>query len=277
MARRKSQPLFIDLIEIASLIPWWVCLFCALLSYVGFHYLAGIPVPTPTGLQDLSGSITYNAIKTFSCFLKFFVPTAFVIGGIVAIFKRKKRFKLLEAQTGIESIRTMKWQEFELLVGEAFRRLGYQVKELGGPGADGGIDLILYKDEKKYIVQCKRWKTYTVSVQPVRELFGVMHAQAADGCIFVSSGRYTKDALQFAHGKPIELVDGSQLVRLVRLVQSSGGSSIGIPEAEITPGARGCPVCGSAMVRRVAKKGINAGQTFWGCLKYPACKGTLSE
>lgn len=35
-----------------------------------------------------------------------------------------------------------------------------------------------------------------------------------------------------------------------------------------------CPSCGAAMVRRVAKKGVNSGREFWGCSRYPACKGT---
>jgi restriction system protein len=36
-----------------------------------------------------------------------------------------------------------------------------------------------------------------------------------------------------------------------------------------------CPQCGSPMVLRTAKTGKNAGHQFWGCSKYPACKGLL--
>lgn len=35
-----------------------------------------------------------------------------------------------------------------------------------------------------------------------------------------------------------------------------------------------CPQCGSLMALRTAKSGKNAGQHFWGCTKYPECKGT---
>lgn len=34
-----------------------------------------------------------------------------------------------------------------------------------------------------------------------------------------------------------------------------------------------CPKCGKDMVRRVAKSGANAGNSFWGCSQYPACRG----
>ena len=35
-----------------------------------------------------------------------------------------------------------------------------------------------------------------------------------------------------------------------------------------------CPRCHSAMRLRTATKGNNAGHKFWGCSKYPRCKGT---
>jgi restriction system protein len=35
-----------------------------------------------------------------------------------------------------------------------------------------------------------------------------------------------------------------------------------------------CPVCSSAMKLRNAKRGANAGSSFWGCTGYPQCKGT---
>jgi restriction system protein len=35
-----------------------------------------------------------------------------------------------------------------------------------------------------------------------------------------------------------------------------------------------CPVCASLMALRTARKGPRAGSQFWGCTKYPDCKGT---
>ncbi|WP_025856746.1 topoisomerase DNA-binding C4 zinc finger domain-containing protein [Pseudomonas sp. CHM02] len=37
-----------------------------------------------------------------------------------------------------------------------------------------------------------------------------------------------------------------------------------------------CPSCGASMVRRTARKGKHTGRQFWGCSKFPACKGTRS-
>lgn len=35
-----------------------------------------------------------------------------------------------------------------------------------------------------------------------------------------------------------------------------------------------CPKCGKPMIKRVAKKGVNAGNEFWSCSGYPECNGT---
>ena len=36
----------------------------------------------------------------------------------------------------------------------------------------------------------------------------------------------------------------------------------------------GCPKCRSPMRLRIAKKGKNPGHKFWGCSRFPRCKGT---
>jgi endonuclease YncB( thermonuclease family) len=38
--------------------------------------------------------------------------------------------------------------------------------------------------------------------------------------------------------------------------------------------AANCPVCSSTMVLRTARQGRNAGNQFWGCSRYPACRAT---
>ena len=35
-----------------------------------------------------------------------------------------------------------------------------------------------------------------------------------------------------------------------------------------------CPLCSSSMVLRTARRGRNSGSQFWGCSRYPACRGT---
>jgi len=44
-------------------------------------------------------------------------------------------------------------------------------------------------------------------------------------------------------------------------------------QQQIESGAPACPECGKPMRRREAKAGKHAGEPFWGCTGYPACKG----
>ncbi len=37
-----------------------------------------------------------------------------------------------------------------------------------------------------------------------------------------------------------------------------------------------CPKCNGLMVKRVSKKGDNAGREFWGCKNFPKCRGVVS-
>lgn len=200
----------------------------------------------------------------------------FLVGAVLSFIGSLRRKKLLDNIDKMESIRRLGWQEFELLVGEYFRRNGYTVTENGGGGADGGIDLVLTKASQKTIVQCKRWKIVQVGVAPVRELYGVMVAEHASNCIFVSSGNYTQEALAFAQGKPIELIDGNTLYNLINEVRRSKTIAYTSAQKTAPENTVTCPKCGSDMVLRTAKKGSKMGNQFYGCSRYPSCNGTLS-
>jgi restriction system protein len=210
----------------------------------------------------------------------------FAFGAILAVVSlaagfagwnlRRKQTAFLRQHVDIDWLNKLSWQDFERQVAEMYLRNGYQVEEVGGGGADGGVDLRIHLNGRTSIVQCKRWKTYKVGVKPVRELFGVMAGEQADRAIFITSGIYTDEALRFATGKPLELVDGAQLAQMLRQVQSSlrpglvtptfpGSAPNQTPLSAAAPARPKCPSCGSDMVLRRAKKGPNAGRGFWGC------------
>jgi len=183
-----------------------------------------------------------------------------LLGGLAGILRRVDWRSLLSRQSGLTSIRAESWQDFEPLIAEAYRRRGYRVKMRGGPGADGGVDLELEGQDGRIVVQCKQRTRGTIGVEVVRALFGVMIHETADRAILVTSASFTDAARAFAANKPIELIDGKALARLIR-------------EAHVAAETPPCPKCGKPMVWRTARKGGHAGESFWGCSTYPACKG----
>jgi restriction system protein len=213
---------------------------------------------------------------------QYLVPFVCLVGAGVSAWRRRSRVGLLDgvsARRAGNGVADMSWQDFERLVGKAFRRQDFRVVERGGNGVDGGVDLVLRKDAERFLVQCKHWRAYTVGVQPVRELYGVMASNNASGGFFVTSGTFTDEAIRFAHGLNLELIDGVRLRRLIAEVSTRTPTGpVDRPPAQSLPqeahGSVECPVCRGAMVRRTAKRGPSAGRAFWGCGGYPACRGT---
>lgn len=279
MAKRKDDSVFEALFELSSLLPWWAGVLLAVIAYALLHRYAIAPVPTQVGPGQIGDMVAGQLFKTLATFCQYIVPMTLIGGATASYFGKRKRERLArnvaESSRG-DAMRQMTWLEFEMLVGQVFRMQGYTVTETGGGGADGGIDLVLKKGNERFLVQCKQWKAFKVSVNIVRELYGVMAAQGAAGGFVVTSGVFTEDAKAFAKGKNVALIDGAMLTALAK----QAGATIGAAQAPSNTATTSytakpnCPRCGSAMVRRVAKKGANAGSEFWGCSAYPQCRGT---
>jgi len=284
MARRSKNSTFEDLVLIASRLPWWLCMILATFAWFGLHALAMRPIAPPTPSINLSTVIIAQLVRTAASAAQYLVPMLLVAGALVSIVGRWQRRTLLDsvAEGGAtSSVQNLTWQQFEQLTGEAFRRRGFTVTENATLGADGGIDLRLHKGGEKYLVQCKQWRALKVGVGVVRELYGVMAAERAAGGFVVTSGRFTKEARDFAQGRNVELIDGTVLQQWIRRVgKASPVNPVGTPidhdhtASQQMDGTVSCPRCQAAMVRRMAKRGPNAGSSFWGCSQYPACRGT---
>ncbi len=184
--------------------------------------------------------------------------------------------------SGKAQIESADWREFERLTARALRNSGFDVRENHSvlAEADGGVDLVAYRGGKSYVVQCKHWRRTEVDVKVVRELFGVMSARGDDGCILVCTGGFTKPARSWSQAKPVTLLHGDALgkmlegSRLEKVIPiQSAAERREIQRRNRTGRGLSCPVCGADMALRKAKQGPSAGQEFWGCTRYPQCRG----
>lgn len=273
MAKRKESGM-----ELIASMPWPVGFVLGIVAYIAIRYGVGwyastVNSPVAQGFGKLASSGAYAPFA-------WLVLTLCWVGAVISFVRRRHRKHLLETQTGLDSLRKMSWREFEMLVGEAFRRQGYAVSETGLGGPDGGIDLVLHKDGKNTLVQCKQWKTQRVDVKVVREMFGLLMDRGAAAVKIVAIGDYTADARRFAKGKAIELINGETLLAMVREVQtalparsvmasSSPANNVKLEAADSINLV--CPKCGANMIRRLNRK---SNEAFWGCAKYPSCRGT---
>jgi restriction system protein len=284
MARTKKTSPAEDLLVLIALLPWWAGVGLAILCYGVLHALAA-PVTAPIAQPGQMGQYVARMLfKSLAYYGQFIVPVICLAGAALSAWRCRQRRTLVAKVTQNPTASVLdglSWREFEQFVAEGFRLQGYEVIETGGSGADGGVDLILNKGGDKFFVQCKQWKAYKVGVGVVRELYGVMAAKGAAGGFVVTSGRFTEPAREFANGRNLKLVDGPLLLRLLQQAQAVHHRKAPMITAPAAPARTEtdsaiptCQTCTKPMVRRMAKRGGQAGIAFRGCAGYPACKGT---
>jgi restriction system protein len=274
VGRRRDETFFDNMLDLLTVTPAWVGPVLAAALFVVVRFMLP-PLFGPRDDGPDTGIVIRQVLPVVALFLGGLVMLAWLVAEFTKFLDRRR----LDEQTGLDSIRELSWQEFERLVCEAYRRKGYLAETVGSASSDGGVDIRLTGHGETVLVQAKHWRVYRVGVRVVRELLGVVSSAHADRGIVVTSGGFTKDAQRFAmDSHKIELMDGQQLAALVSGVQSGAVSSPSrkpepAPIASATSSPT-CPSCGTTMVRRTARRGPQAGSAFWGCPKYPACRGT---
>lgn len=136
---------------------------------------------------------------------------------------------------GGENIAAMDWEDFEHLVRELFEKEfskgGGEVK-VTQSSRDGGIDAVAFDPDPvrggKIVIQAKRY-TRTVGVSAVRDLFGTVMNEGANKGILVTTSDYGPDAYKFAKDKPVQLLNGGNLLSL--LEQHGYDARIDVEEA----------------------------------------------
>jgi restriction system protein len=197
--------LVLNVFKLLIRIPWWLSLS---ISVAGFVYLE----QTKTSLYFDFGYFNNDEhVRP----LYYSLNGLFCLFGLINLMTKKSDKTFLRKHGNHLAIQTMEWDDFELLVAAAYRKLGFRVK-LSSPGADGGVDLYLTKGGTSHIVQCKHYKKQKVGVKVVREMLGVMVGLKAASVSIVCSGGFTKDAYKFSsNNKTIKLITGKELVRLI--------------------------------------------------------------
>ncbi|MFZ0888387.1 MAG: restriction endonuclease [Candidatus Binataceae bacterium] len=107
--------------------------------------------------------------------------------------------------------------EFESLITNLFAKMGLETRQTR-PSRDGGVDCVAYDPRPifggKVVIQAKRYKN-TVGVSAVRDLYGTVQNEGASKGILVTTSGFGRASFEFANGKPLELLDGSNLLYLL--------------------------------------------------------------
>lgn len=246
----------------------------SLLAAIGGFYFSHQSAPAGTaasitnGMNLLFGKVLY--------WLAGIILIISALGYTAQVINRKKKHAFFDQQDSLADLKALPWKEFEYFVGTFFEKMGYKVEVTGGL-KDGGIDVIISKDNKLHFVQCKKYREKQVTLSMVRDFYGAMAAKRnREKGFFVTTGPATLDAQKFAEENSIELIDGPKLLEYMKMSKLGTVQKTAIhatpPETAKT---NVCPACGAPMVVRVAKKGAHANEPFWGCTNYPKCKAIV--
>ncbi|MCD4670963.1 MAG: restriction endonuclease [Actinomycetia bacterium] len=177
---------------------------------------------TATNLELVDPKECFRKLKGIASSKLF---TLIPVAPVLRIDKDDRRFvegkQVVEGVMEGDNLAAMDWEDFEHLIREIFEE---EFAESGGEvrvtraSRDGGVDAVIFDPDPikggKIVVQAKRY-TNTVGVSAVRDLYGTLVNEGANKGILVSTSDYGPDAYKFAKGKPIVLLNGSELLYLL--------------------------------------------------------------
>ena len=125
--------------------------------------------------------------------------------------------------TEIQTARLLSSHDLEKFAAQVYTKMGYRVVHTGHTG-DHGVDVRLVSPAGQVeIIQCKQWKK-PVGEPDVRNLAGAMVHEKAIRGFFWAPGGFTTEAIRWAKGKSIILMDDREINRIVESVFGEGSS-----------------------------------------------------
>ena len=209
-----------------------------------------------------------------------------------AVERERQAAERAERRKRIDYWRSLRGIPFEQELAALYRRLGYQVETTPKSG-DLGVDLILTKDGKKTIVQCKGQKDRAAPAI-VLQTIGARVNRRADNAVVACTGGFTHSAIDLAKRNRIELISAREMAKMAGSIVQSQQERLISEEATpasfpVAPSSRmgqqqkllikaapasneptspRCGNCGSEMTLRSTKY-----DKFWRCGRFPKCKG----
>lgn len=110
---------------------------------------------------------------------------------------------------------SMEGHQFEYFCADVLRRNGFQNVSVTPGSGDYGVDIIAFKDGRKYVVQCKCY-SQNVSNKAVQEVYSGKSFYDADVAIVLTNRYFTQSAVDTAYKNGVILWNRDKLNSLIR-------------------------------------------------------------
>ena len=122
--------------------------------------------------------------------------------------------ELSEKDIDVEVLNSLSGKEFEDLLIEKFKELGFKVVDTPTTG-DFGADIIVdTEDETRFIIQCKRFKN-KVNLKAVQEVVSALQHYNGDIGIVITNSTFLSSAIKLAQSNDVELWDNLKLMKFL--------------------------------------------------------------
>ena len=206
----------LNFIDFLAQIPWWLSVALSITFYIVLKFI--VPYFEAQSLLVNEVHVSLGPVLAPIVALAFLSPVPF------SLFKFNRKKKLQNFKEEIQSIQDLSWQEFKEIVAEAYRGSGYIIPENNVFTSDPSVDLIMRKGANLYLVQCRYWQNRKLGKREVKNLFTLMHDKQASGVFLLTTGIFTNEARHYALNRPITLVDGISLLKLLGKDQRTSSS-----------------------------------------------------
>ena len=114
----------------------------------------------------------------------------------------------------VSKIDNMSGFNFEQYVGELLYKNGFEKIEVTQRSGDFGVDVIAYKDDIKYAIQCKKYSS-PVGIKAVQEVIASKAMHNCHVAVVLTNNYFTKNAEELAERNNVLLWNREKLVSLI--------------------------------------------------------------
>jgi restriction system protein len=195
----------LNIFDFLAQIPWWVSVTLSASFYLLLQYV----LPYFENQSALVNEVHVSLAPVFApvVALALLAPVTF------SFLKSSRKKKLHDLREEIKTIQELSWKQFSEQVAEAYGNMDYLILE-NDFTTDPSVDLVLRKSANLYLLQSRYWRNRKIGLREVRKLYALMHNKQASGIFLLTTGIFSREARRYAIGRPINLIDGIQLVEL---------------------------------------------------------------
>jgi len=208
----------LTILDFLAQLPWWI----PVAFSASFYLLLKFAVP----YFDTQSTLVNEANMSLGPLLAPMIALAILSPVSFSLFQSKRKKKLCCLKDDIQSIQEIPWQQFKEMVAEAYRRSGYIIMENSSFTADPRVDMVIRKSANLYVVQCRYWQNRKLGIREVKNLLALMHEKQACGAFLLTTGVFSSEARHYAVSRPINLLDGIELVELLGKVPGNSTREI---------------------------------------------------